>query len=103
MEHDPQVHGLNVRPHKLVEAIRCSLPNVCAPSLGVVEASRENTLQSAGQRSLGAIGLAGRMRPYDEVPEDEGPSSVFKGFVQGEGYEGIRPGFWGTLRHCEGP
>jgi hypothetical protein len=29
-----------------------------------------------------------------------GPSSVFKGFVQGED---IRPVFSGTLRHCKGP
>ena len=40
------------------------------------------------------------MRPYDEVPEDEGPSSVFKCFAQGEGYEGIRPEHSTTLRRA---
>jgi hypothetical protein len=37
------------------------------------------------------------------IPEDEGPSSVSKGFGLGQGYEDIRPGFSGTLRHCEWP
>ena len=45
-------------------------------------------------------GLTAQGRSW-QTKAAKGPARVFKGFARG--YEGIRPGFWGTLGHCEGP